>query len=794
MSSVLREQLSIHRDVVYQLFRQYVRLDKMFLLRSNLLDQFDLFCKEEYARDIANSHFASVIRAGQEAALQAPWFYLAVRPRTGRWYYLRFHVENVDVEEVTVSDFLEFKERIVAGYSSSDNWPLEIDLQPFNRGFPRLKETSSIGHGVEFLNRRLSSELFQDLDNRRLLDFLRVHQVRGEQLMLNHRIKDVTELRRAARIAEEYLDTQPAEISWAEVADRMQELGFEPGWGKNARRMRDTFGILLDILEAPDPSNLEAFLARIPMIFSIVILSPHGYFGQSNVLGLPDTGGQVVYILDQARALEQEMRTRLEEQGIDLEPEILVITRLIPSAQGTTCDQPVEPITGTKNAKILRVPFRDKAGEIIPEWISRFEVWPYLERFADEVEKEILATLGRPPALIIGNYSDGNLVASLLSRKLHVTQCNIAHALEKTKYLLSDLYWKDNEEQYHFSCQFTADLIAMNTADFIITNTCQEIAGTHESVGQYESYSAFTMPGLYRVVNGVDVFDPRFNVVSPGADPDVYFPFTQEPKRLQAVRQELDEMVFGDGSGSPFRGWFADKQKPLIFTMARLDVIKNLTGLVDWYGRNPRLRELANLLVVGGHLDPDLSTDQEEREQICLMHKLIDEHNLDGLVRWVGFQTERNLVGELYRFVADTRGIFVQPALFEAYGLTVIEAMSSALPTFATCYGGPSEIIVDKVSGFHINPNHGDAVAELIVEFFERCNERSEYWNEMSRNAVDRIESRYTWKKYGQRVMTLARVYGFWKYVTNLEHAETRRYLEMFYGLQYRPRAEKIGR
>lgn len=25
----------------------------------------------------------------------------------------------------------------------------------------------------------------------------------------------------------------------------------------------------------------------------VVILSPHGYFGQTNVLGMPDTGGQV---------------------------------------------------------------------------------------------------------------------------------------------------------------------------------------------------------------------------------------------------------------------------------------------------------------------------------------------------------------------------------------------------------------------------------------------------------------------------------------------------------------------
>jgi sucrose synthase len=40
--------------------------------------------------------------------------------------------------------------------------------------------------------------------------------------------------------------------------------------------------------------------------------------------------------------------------------------------------------------------------------------------------------------------------------------------------------------------------------------------------------------------------------------------------------------------------------------------------------------------------------------------------------------------------------------------------------------------------------------------------------------------------------MTLSRIYGFWKYVTNLDRDETRRYLEMFYGLQFRPLAESV--
>lgn len=51
-----------------------------------------------------------------------------------------------------------------------------------------------------------------------------------------------------------------------------------------------------DVLQAPDPAKLESLFSRLPGIFNVVIFSPHGYFGQSDVLGLPDTGGQVYFI------------------------------------------------------------------------------------------------------------------------------------------------------------------------------------------------------------------------------------------------------------------------------------------------------------------------------------------------------------------------------------------------------------------------------------------------------------------------------------------------------------------
>jgi hypothetical protein len=53
----------------------------------------------------------------------------------------------------------------------------------------------------------------------------------------------------------------------------------------------------------------------------------------------------------------------------------------------------------------------------MPHWISRFDIWPYLERYALDAERELLAELGGRPDLIIGNYSDGNLVASLMAQR-----------------------------------------------------------------------------------------------------------------------------------------------------------------------------------------------------------------------------------------------------------------------------------------------------------------------------------------------------------------------------------------
>ncbi|KAH7421488.1 hypothetical protein KP509_13G060100 [Ceratopteris richardii] len=784
----IANSLQSHRNGCLSILSRCVNLGDKILQRHSFETVFENAITDPNERiDLMKSGFGLILKYMQEAIVVPPWVAFAVRPRPGIWEYVRINVDVLTLQPLCVAEYLKFKETLVDGVHGIKNgFVLEVDFEPFNSSFPRLAMPNSIGNGVQFLNRHLSSRLFRDPGSMQpLFEFLRVLKHDGQTIMLNDRILSLEKLREALSKSEEHLNRLPSSTPYKDFGLRLQELGLERGWGATAERVLQMVRLLLDLLQAPDPDILESFLAKIPMVFNVVIMSPHGYFGQSNVLGLPDTGGQIVYILDQVRALENEMLNSIKNQGINITPQILVVTRLIPEAKGTTCNQRIEKIIGTNYSRILRVPFRSEKG-ILQHWISRFDVWPYLEVFAEDASNEICAELKASPDLIIGNYSDGNLVASLIANKLGVTQCNIAHALEKTKYPGSDIYWKKFEEKYHFSCQFTADLIAMNHADFIITSTYQEIAGSKDTVGQYESHMAFTMPGLYRVVNGIDVFDPKFNIVSPGADMSIYFPYTETSKRLTGLHKTLEELLFNPQPTDQHLGYLNERKKPIVFSMARLDRVKNISGLVEWFAQNPRLRELVNLVVVAGEISVENSKDREEMEEIKKMHKLIKEYKLDGQFRWIRMQTNRVRNGELYRYIADTKGAFVQPAIYEAFGLTVVEAMTCGLPTFATRNGGPAEIIVDGVSGFHIDPYKGDECTKKLVSFFEKSVADPSYWIKISEGGLKRIYEKYTWKIYAERLMTLSRVYSFWKFVSKLGRRESRRYIEMLYALKYR--------
>jgi sucrose synthase len=789
---------SDERSDLRQFASQLRTSDKKYLLRNDILAAFSEYCASHKKPEnfFQSSHLGQLVYYTQEIILDNESLYLIIRPKIASQDVYRV-LEDLTVESITVQELLDLRDRFVNHFHPTEGDVLELDFQSFYDYSPTIRDPKNIGKGVRFLNRYLSSKLFQDprqwLES--LYTFLRVHQFQGTQLLINGRITNQQQLSDQVKRALQFVSDRPDDESFQEFRFKLQEMGFEAGWGNTASRVRETLEILDELLDSPNDEGLEKFISRIPMIFRIVLVSIHGWFGQEGVLGRPDTGGQVVYVLDQARSLEKQLQEDIKLAGLEglgVQPKVIILSRLIQNSDGTRCNERLEKVHGTDNAWILRVPFREFNPKVTQNWISRFEIWPYLETYAIDAEKELLAEFQGRPDLIVGNYTDGNLVAFLLARKLQVTQCIVAHALEKSKYLFSNLYWQALEEKYHFSLQFTADLIAMNATNFVISSTYQEIVGTPDSIGQYESYKCFTMPDLYHVVNGIELFSPKFNVVPPGVNENVYFPYTRTEERVPSAIERLEELLFTQEDPAHIFGKLDDPTKRPLFSMARLDRIKNMTGLAEIFGKNKELQERCNLILVAGKLRVEESDDNEEKDEIVKLYRTIDEYNLHGKVRWLGVRLPKGDSGEIYRVIADHRGVFVQPALFEAFGLTILESMITGLPTFATQFGGPLEIIQNKVNGFLINPTDHEGTAQKLLDFVSKCDQNPNYWEEISNKGMERVFTTYTWKIHTTRLLSLARIYGFWNYTSKENREDMLRYLETLFYLIYKPRAKQI--
>ena len=794
LSSLMTEgEARCFREFVYELNLQ----SSKHLLRNEIVLQFTQFMGQRNAGKVDPDDFSNLEKffsRTQEMLLLEEEVVLLHRSQAAHYNFYQVHNVEDRVDELTPGEFLDFRETMAGRAYVPPEKKLLIDFKPFYSTGPEIPEPKKIGSGHRYLNSYMAGKLQDEPEEWQvfLYEFLKTHSIDNDQILVDGEIiEDPTALVEALQKAIASLEPMDEKAPIHDARATLNSLGIREGFGDTVERTLTNLQLLSNLFESPSADYLEEFLGAIPLISRVAVISPHGWFGQDHVLGRPDTGGQVVYILDQVKALEAYLKHSLASAGISVPPKIVVVTRLIPENEGTTSNQRLEKINGTDHCWILRVPFKDEAQNVVPHWLSRFQVWPFLEQFALDTKSELLAEFGGKPDMIIGNYSDGNLVASLLAPWFQVVQCNIAHALEKPRFLFSDLYWQDMEKDYNFSLQFTADLISMNKADVVISSTAQEIAGTDTSLGQYESYCLFSMPDLYKVTDGINLLHPKFNVVSPGVDGSIYFPYTDTARRLKNQTKELNDRLFSN-KGDDIFGELEHPDKTPIFTIARLDRIKNLTGLVESFGQSKELQDRTNLIVVTHTIREGKTTDEEELSELKKMYELIEEYGLQNKIRWIE-NSSRQDGAESYRIIADRRGVFVQPALFEAFGLTILEGMASGLPVFATQFGGPQEIIDDGKNGYLINPTQPELISQPILDFLLRCEQAPSCWEALGGQAIVRVKERFTWDLYSGKLIKAAKLYGFWNYsVLGDEKKEVDRYCNLLFHMVFKSRARQL--
>jgi hypothetical protein len=179
--------------------------------------------------------------------------------------------------------------------------------------------------------------------------------------------------------------------------------------------------------------------------------------------------------------------------------------------------------------------------------------------------------------------------------------------------------------------------------------------------------------------------------------------------------------------------------------MSRPDDKKNVLALVRAFGEDPTLRELANLVLVLGNRDSIDALPAPSARVLVQVLKLIDAHDLYGSVAYPKHHTQAD-VSDIYLYAFQTRGVFVNVALQEPFGLTVIEAAAHGVPTVATRNGGPVDIMAALHHGVVVEPTDSKAIAAALLDILTDPAK----WDAMSAAGSKNIV-KYSWPAHAKR-------------------------------------------
>ena len=429
------------------------------------------------------------------------------------------------------------------------------------------------------------------------------------------------------------------------------------------------------------------------MGFYLLHLHLHGLFrGHDLELGRDaDTGGQTTYVLELIRSLA----ARPEVDRVE------VITRLIHDKRvSPDYAQPREELGD--GACILRLPCGPR------RYLRKELLWPHLDELADGVVAHITAQERRPD-WIHAHYADAGYVGALVSQRLGIPLVFTGHSLgrEKQRRLIAGGMAHDQIEQaYAISRRIEAEERALAQAALVVTSTQQE------AEQQYSRYDQFRPEQAVVVPPGVDA--RRFH-----------------PQELPGEEQAVAELM---------RPFLRHPAKPPLLCICRAVRRKNVPALVEAYGRSALLRERHNLVLVLGCREDPRAMEKQQRDQFQQIFELVDRFDLYGRVAYPK-QHRCEEIPAIYRWAARRGGVFVNPALTEPFGLTLLEAAASGLPLVATDDGGPRDILRSCDNGQLVDVTDLDDLQQAL----EAAAADPARWRRWRDNGIEAVSRNFSW-------------------------------------------------
>ncbi|XWS17834.1 hypothetical protein CRYUN_Cryun33cG0102300 [Craigia yunnanensis] len=489
----------------------------------------------------------------------------------------------------------------------------------------------------------------------------------------------------------------------------------------------------------------------------IVLISLHGLIrGENMELGRDsDTGGQVKYVVELARALgtmpgvyRVDLLTR-QVSAPDLDWSYAEPTEML---SPRTTENSMQELGESSGAYIIRIPFGPK-----DKYIPKELLWPHIPEFVDcalshirQMSKVLGEQIGggQPvwPVAIHGHYADAGDSAALLSGALNVPMLFTGHSLGRDKLEQLLKQGRQSREEinttYRIMRRIEAEELSLDTSEIVITSTRQEI---EEQWRLYDGFDPVLERKLRaRIQRGVSChgrFMPRMVVIPPGMEFHHIVPHDGDMDG-DVERNEENPTSPDPPIWSEIMRFFSNPRKPMILALARPDPKKNITTLVKAFGECRPLRELANLTLIMGNRDNIDEMSGTNASVLLSILKLIDKYDLYGQVAYPKHHKQYD-VPDIYRLAAKTKGVFINPAFIEPFGLTLIEAAAYGLPIVATKNGGPVDIHRVLDNGLLVDPHDQQSIADALLKLVSD----KQLWARCRQNGLKNIHL-FSWPEH----------------------------------------------
>jgi mannosylfructose-phosphate synthase len=409
---------------------------------------------------------------------------------------------------------------------------------------------------------------------------------------------------------------------------------------------------------------------------NICMLSTHGYFDPVPQLGRTDTGGQVVYVLELAKAIARK--------GIKVD----IYTRWFDKTQ-----MQIDPVPDNPDVRVIRIPAgpwefipKEKIYDVLPELINNME--EFIKKHNIDYD------------LYHGHYVDAGIVTIEIAKRFSKPAYFTAHSLGAWKRSQMGGDPEKMEEKFNFKHRISEEMRIFKAVN------AQTVTSEVQLEKLFELYD-FKADNIENIPPGVDIHS--FNL----PDPDVEPIKTELPENyifclsridtnkghdllldaFDIIRKEITDIQLVIGGGSP-------NPKP-----RELELLDKINKIIEEKGMQDRV-------VMTGYVPDELMAPYYQQSRIFVMPSLFEPF---GMTTQEAMACGKTVVASKYGGIRNViedgvNGILVDPRHTEEFAARVIEVLKDEKMNNSIGKKA-NEIIVEKFSW--------EAIAERFLEFFE---------------------------------------------------------------------------